>query len=198
MFVTWQMCDKSWQGFVTRVFAFKSSRNSRTILAVESIGVLRLSAAGIVIIGGWTASMNHFCQVWQIPWQKFVTRLSPGRSTTTNVWYRSEMSQMTPGDVKWSFRSFLALRECIWVYFNSFWPDSGLRGLKMPLVRRSDAIFFRKTYMILKVQIISYPEHQKVWANSSWALRTIHFPNVFFEAQKKNVRRVMRTHPLSL
>ena len=33
--------------------------NSRTILVVESIGVLRLSVAGTVIIGGWTADTQR-------------------------------------------------------------------------------------------------------------------------------------------
>ena len=189
MFVTWQMCDKSWQGFVTRDFAFKSSHNSRTILVVESIGVLRLSVAGIVITGGWTVSMTCFCRAWQIPWQKFVTRLSRACHRAEPPLPICDMVQKWP---KWHQGM---CRNCLGPSWHSENVSDYVLSVFGPILAcdASKCLWYTdqmqkisiKTYMIPKLQIVSSSEHQKVWANSSWALRTIRFPSGIFLHCKK-------------
>ncbi len=186
MFVTWQMCDKSWQGFVTRDFAFKSSQNSRTILVVESVGVLRLSAAGIVIIGDWTASMARFCRAWQIPWQKFVTtchRPDPPLPICDMVQKLLKWLQVMYSD---HFGASWHSENVSGHFLTVFYPILACEASKCLWYTGQMQKKSMKTYMILKLQIVSSSEHKKVWANSSWARRTIRFPKCFFLLYKKN------------
>ena len=185
MFVTWQMCDKSWQGFVTRDFAFnKSSQNSRTILVVESVGVLRLSAAGIVIIGDWTASMPDF-----------VGRDKSRDKSLSRACHRPDpplpICDMVQKLLKW-------LQVMYSNCFGPSWHSENVSGhflpvfdpiLAWPQNASGTPVRCKKNLWkpILKLQIVSSSEHQKVWANSSWALRTIHFPNSVFFMFKKTL-----------